>query len=97
LYVGLAALAYFAWFSLLQQVQRRLMLGYFTVRSLSRANPIYPVFKEQLVQLNYTMQTGVLAIANRKFIPCLKTGYALHGCSFWKNIKGLVAPTKKKI
>ena len=33
------------------------------------------------------MQTGVLAIANGKFIPCLKTDYALHGCSFRKNIK----------
>ena len=32
------------------------------------------------------MQTDVLAIANRKFIPCLKTGYALHGCSFRKII-----------
>ena len=33
------------------------------------------------------MQTYVLAIANRKFIPCLKTGYALYGCSFRKIIK----------
>jgi hypothetical protein len=40
------------------------MLGYFTVRSLSRTNPIYPVFKEQLVQEKYTIQTYVLAIAN---------------------------------
>jgi hypothetical protein len=70
-----------------------LVLGYFTVRSLSCTSPIYPVFKEQL--------TGILHHANTRFGYCQPTfisplflGYTLHkieeGVFCRKKIKSLM-------
>ena len=64
---------------------RRLMLGYFTVRSLSCTNPIYPVFKEQLTSIFYHTNKRFV-YRQPKIHPMSKDGYVLHGCSFRKII-----------